>query len=277
MDRYAVLGNPVEHSLSPFIHAMFAERTGQRMVYDRVLCPPGGFARTAGAFRAAGGRGLNVTVPFKEDAFAYADELTERAERAGAVNTLAFGPDGRATGDNTDGAGFIFDLRRLGWSLAGKRTLLLGAGGAARGVAGFILAEKPAELTIANRTLAKAEALRDLTGGAAAVSSYEGLRGRGRYDVVVNATSLSLAGRLPDLPDDLYEGILAYDLMYGRTGGTVFTRRALELGAAGAADGLGMLVGQAALSFKLWRGVEPDAGAVLAALRDALRREGRHG
>ena len=271
MDRYAVIGNPIAHSKSPQIHAAFARQTGQELSYEALLAPVDGFAQTVADFRAHGGRGLNVTVPFKLEAFALAERHTARAQAAGAVNTLAFGADG-ILGDNTDGAGLVRDLSaNLDFALAGRRILLLGAGGATRGALLPLLDSRPARLTIANRTVAKAEALAALFAARAGdcvldACGFDALAGR-RFDLVINATAASLADELPPLPPGLYaEGALAYDMMYGRDP-TRFMRAALADSAARAADGLGMLVEQAAESFTLWRGVRPDSGPVLAALR----------
>lgn len=274
MDRYAVIGNPIAHSKSPQIHAAFARQTGQELSYEALLAPVDGFAQTVADFRAQGGRGLNVTVPFKLEAFALAERHTPRAQAAGAVNTLAFDADG-VLGDNTDGAGLVRDLSaNLDFALAGRRILLLGAGGATRGVLMPLLDSRPARLTIANRTVAKAEALAALFAARAGDTAldacgFDALAGR-RFDLVINATAASLADELPPLPPGLYaEGALAYDMMYGRDP-TGFMRAALADGAARAADGLGMLVEQAAESFTLWRGVRPDSSPVLAALRRQL-------
>ena len=271
MDRYAVIGNPIAHSKSPQIHAAFARQTGQELSYGALLAPVDGFAQTVADFRAQGGRGLNVTVPFKLEAFALAEHHTARAQAAGAVNTLAFGADG-VLGDNTDGAGLVRDLTaNLNFALAGCRILLLGAGGATRGVLLPLLDSRPARLTIANRTVAKADALAALFAARAGDTAldacgFDALAGR-RFDLVINATAASLADELPPLPPGLYaEGALAYDMMYARAP-TRFMRAALADGAARVADGLGMLVEQAAESFTLWRGVRPDSAPVLAELR----------
>jgi len=267
-DQYAVMGNPIAHSKSPRIHALFAAQTGQHLEYRAILVDPGGFAAAARAFRAAGGKGLNVTVPFKQDAWVFADLLSARAERAGAVNTLIFEPGG-VRGDNTDGVGLVRDLTaNHGYRLAGQRVLLLGAGGAARGVLQPLLAEKPARLIIANRTADKALelALRFSDLGRVSGCGFAELAGE-QFDLIVNATAAGLGGAVPALPD----GVLApngwcYDLIYG-DGPTAFVRWGLERGAARALDGLGMLVEQAAESFYLWRGVWPETGPVIAALR----------
>ncbi len=269
-DRYAVIGNPIAHSKSPQIHAVFAGLTFQDMSYEAILAPPDGFAAAVRAFIAAGGRGMNVTVPFKLEAFALADTRSLRAEAAKAVNTLAFS-DAGIHGDNTDGAGLVADLtRNLGLELAGKRLLLLGAGGAARGVLLPLLAERPAALTLANRTAAKArqllaEFLPHADDCPMDAGGFAELAGR-QFDLVINATSASLADEAPPLPAGLYApGSLAYDMVYGRE--TPFLAAARAQGAARLADGLGMLVEQAAESFFLWRGVRPPTAPVLALLR----------
>ena len=266
-DHYAVVGHPIAHSKSPRIHAEFARQTGQDMDYVALLAPLDGFAATVAEFRAGGGRGLNVTVPFKEAACRLATRLTARAEAAGAVNTLSFAADG-VLGDNTDGAGLVNDLvGNLGVVLGGRRILLMGAGGAARGVVQPLLAQAPARLVIANRTADKAVALAGhFAGGAAAVagSGYAALAGQS-FDLVVNATAASLAGELPPLPSGLFApGALAYDMMYGAD--TPFLAFARAEGAR-TADGLGMLVEQAAEAFHLWRGVRPQTAPVIRLLR----------
>ncbi len=261
-DRYAVFGNPIAHSQSPRIHALFAAQTGQDMRYAAVLAPLDGFAAAVRDFMAAGGRGANVTVPFKEEAFRLTSELTPRAQAAGAVNTLSF--DGDAIrGDNTDGAGLVRDLKaNLGCDLAGKRILLLGAGGAARGVILPLLEEKPAELVLANRTATKAQALADAFGVAG--GGFEALAGRA-FDLVINATSTGLSDAPLPLPAGLFAPrALAYEMVYGRE--TPFMKQARTDGAR-VADGLGMLVEQAAEAFQGWRGQRPATAPVLAALR----------
>jgi len=267
-DRYAVIGNPIAQSKSPQIHAAFARQVGHDLVYEAILAPRDGFAAAVAGFREAGGKGLNVTVPFKLDAFALATERTERAEQAGAVNTLQF--DGAsALGDNTDGAGLVRDIGdRLGFALRGKRVLLMGAGGAARGVVLPLLREGPESIVIANRTVEKALALerRFATYGHVDAGDYARLAGRS-FDLVINATSASLTGELPPLaPGTFAPGSLAYDMVYGSEP-TRFLVEAGRQGAAQLADGLGMLLAQAAESFLLWRGVRPDIRPVLAMLR----------
>lgn len=270
-DRYAVVGNPVAHSKSPIIHAQFARQTGQDLVYSHLLAPLDGFTATVAQFRAAGGRGLNVTVPFKLEAFRLATAHTERARAAEAVNTLKF--DGaHVLGDNTDGAGLVRDIEgNLGLALAGRAILLMGAGGAAQGVIGPLLDAHPAALLVANRTADKAVALVQRVAARAgeadiAGSGYAALAGR-RFDVVINATSSSLQDDVPDLPSGIYAAdALAYDMMYGK-GLTPFLRQAQTEGAARLADGLGMLVEQAAESFFVWRGVRPQSAPVIALLK----------
>ncbi|MBK4733470.1 shikimate dehydrogenase [Noviherbaspirillum pedocola] len=269
-DRYAVIGNPIAHSKSPEIHARFAQQTGQNLVYERLLAPLDGFERTVRDFIAAGARGANVTVPFKLEAHALATELSVRAQAAGAVNTLRFSDD-VIFGDNTDGVGLVTDIvRNAGVALHGKRVLLLGAGGAARGVMLPLLDEKPAELVIANRTVAKAaELAREFSPPHGRVHACGFGEPEGRFDVIINATSSAIAGDMPPLAPELFgPGTLAYEMMYGREA-TPFMRFAAQAGAA-TRDGLGMLVEQAAEAFLVWRGVRPDTAPVYAALRASL-------
>lgn len=262
-DRYAVFGHPIAHSKSPQIHTAFARQTGQDMTYEAILAPLDGFADSVAAFIAAGGRGANVTVPFKEEAFRLASRLSPRAQRAGAVNTLGFDADGML-GDNTDGAGLVADLtRNLHCTIAGKRVLLLGAGGAARGVIEPLLDQQPAALVIANRTVSRAEELAELFGRGVRACGFDAADTP--FDLVINATAASLAGDLPPLsPRAFTPDTLAYDMMYGRD--TPFLDFARTHGAR-TADGLGMLVEQAAEAFCLWRGVRPDTAPVIASLR----------
>ena len=262
-DRYALIGNPVAHSKSPAIHAEFARATGQDVEYGLIEARLDGLAEAVEQFRDDGGKGLNVTLPFKEQAFALSGQASERARAAQAVNTLRF-EDG--FGDNTDGIGLIRDLRdNMGVRLRGKALLLLGAGGAAQGVVGALLEAGAARVSIANRTVARAEALAARFPGVRA-SGYDALRGE-RFDIVLNATSAGLADEAPQLPEGLLgRETLAYDMVYGRD--TPFLRAAREAGAR-ASDGLGMLVEQAAESFFVWRGVRPATRAVLGKLRGA--------
>jgi shikimate dehydrogenase len=272
-DRYAVIGNPVAHSKSPQIHAAFARQTGQDIAYSRLLAPVDGFRAAVQAFRAEGGKGLNVTVPFKLEAFDLADQVSRRAREAKAANFLRF-EEGRILADNTDGAGLVRDItHNLGFTIAGKRVLLMGAGGAAQGVLMPLLEQQPAILTIANRTVDKAlrlaEGCRHQPVAASTVLSglrFEELAGR-HFDLVINATSSSLQGQLPPLPAGLFAAAsLAYDMMYGKEP-TPFLSFAEAQQAGRIADGLGMLVEQAAESFFLWRGVRPETGPVIERLR----------
>jgi shikimate dehydrogenase len=273
--QYAVIGNPVEHSKSPWIHAYFARQTGEAVEYGRILGTIGGFEQNVRAFIEAGGRGMNVTVPFKLEAHALATTLSARAAAAGAVNTLSFDAGG-VRGDNTDGVGLVRDIEQnLGVGLHGARVLLLGAGGAARGVVLPMFERKPAAVTIVNRTASKAHQLVDQFADAASAAEVRFSGGAaeaveaGQYDVVVNATAGSLDGALPDCGDSVFgPGTLAYDMMYSAKP-TVFMQHAERLGAR-AADGLGMLVEQAAESFFVWRGVRPDGGGALHELRRLL-------
>ena len=272
MDRYVVAGNPVEHSQSPFIHAEFARQTGQALHYGRLLVPTVGFADAVRVLAEGGAKGCNITVPFKFEAFGLAARHTERATLAQAANVLRFDARGWLA-DNTDGAGLVDDIERnASVALAGARVLLIGAGGAASGALGPLLAALPAELVLANRTLAKAQALverhRVVVGGALLRAST--LEGCGRdFDVVINASASSLQGAyVPVSPVVLAPGALALDMMYGAAA-RPFLEWADEHGARGR-DGLGMLVEQAAAAFALWRGVRPETAAVLAALRERM-------
>ncbi len=269
IDRYCVIGNPIAHSKSPAIHAEFARQTGQQLDYERCLVPLGAFTATVRELVAKGYKGANVTVPFKLEAAALADTLSERARAAGAVNTLNFTAAGIA-GDNTDGAGLVADItRNAGVPIAGARILLVGAGGAARGVILPLLQHGPRELVIANRTAATAHALAATFGShGVPVSACEFAALDGRFDIVVNATSSSLAGDLPPLPAAVFgPGTLALDMMYAADP-TPFMQFAASLGAT-TRDGLGMLVEQAAEAFFVWRGVRPQTAALLAAMRAA--------
>lgn len=274
IDTYAVIGNPIAHSRSPQIHGLFAEQTGQRLCYERLLAPLDGFDAALDGFFAEGGKGLNVTVPFKLQAWhRAADGLSERARLAGAVNTL-WQENGRLHGCNTDGVGLLRDLLRLGVHLEGARVLLVGAGGAARGALATLLPLGCSHLRVVNRTEARAhELVADFAalagrtvldaGGNGAAASATG------WDLVINATASGLQDAAPALPEGIYApGALAYDMVYGSVP-TPFMREAMQAG-ANAADGLGMLVEQAAESFRIWRGVMPDTAPVLSAMRAAL-------
>jgi shikimate dehydrogenase len=269
-DQYAVIGNPVAHSKSPLIHAQFARQTGEPIAYGTLYAEIPEFESAVQRFRDEGGRGLNVTVPFKHRAYASSTRRSARAEQARAVNTLAF-DGGEVAGDNTDGVGLVRDLtQNLGCTLRARRVLLMGAGGASYGVCGPLLEAEPSMLVIVNRTSAKAVELcahfTRLFPRAAGLSCarYEALEG-GSFDVVINATSAGLADSLPPLPSGVFApDALAYEMMYGRT--TPFMDFAQREGAR-VADGLGMLVEQAAESFHIWRGVRPQTTPVIALLR----------
>jgi shikimate dehydrogenase len=263
------MGDPVAHSKSPAIHKQFAHQFRHNIEYTAIQVDPGGFAQAVEQFRSGGGKGINVTVPFKLDAFRLANNLSERARLAGAVNTLRFEPDGAIFGDNTDGAGLVHDLTiNLGVNLRGKQILVLGAGGAVRGVLGPLLRHNPARLVLANRTVSKA---RDLAGvfsahGRVEACSFDELRGK-HFDIVINGTAASLKGEVPPLPETLFSrGALAYDMMYGDKA-TPFLEWAALHGAERTCDGFGMLVEQAAESYFVWRGVRPETKPVIAALR----------
>lgn len=270
-DRYAVIGNPIEQSKSPFIHLAFAQVTGQDIDYDKVLGQLGGFATAVDAFRAAGGKGMNVTAPFKLDAFAYATDLAPSAKMAGAVNAMKFEGD-RVYAENFDGVGLVRDVvHNLGCALRGKRVLVLGAGGATRGALLPFLAEQPAQLVVVNRTVSKAQELAQLAQqhqtGQVPVQGvgYDQLEGK-QFDVVFNATSASLMAELPPLSSSVFApGALAYELAYGK-GLTPFLKLAQQAGVTQLADGVGMLAEQAAEAFVWWRGVRPDTSAVIRQL-----------
>jgi shikimate dehydrogenase len=270
-DHYAVIGHPIEHSKSPIIHAAFAKSTGQNVQYERVLAPLDGFAQTVKALQQKGYKGVNVTVPFKFEAFQLADRLTERAHDAGAVNTLLFSPEG-IVGDNTDGAGLVRDIEQnLHIAITGKRVLLIGAGGAAEGVLHPILAQSPALLVITNRTLDKAlsmvkkvEEQGDYRYVSVNAYAFEDLSDQ-QFDIVINATSTGLTDSTLPLPSTIFApNALAYDMMYGRE--TPFMTFADQQGAQ-VADGLGMLVEQAAEAFFVWRGIRPVTQAIMQQMR----------
>ena len=269
MDRYAVIGNPIAHSKSPQIHEAFALATDQAMTYERILAPIGGFAQVVQEFAHAGGMGLNVTVPFKIDAFAVAHKASARAEAAGACNTLMRDEHGWYA-DNTDGAGIVRDITvNVGVPLAGRDVLVLGAGGAARGILLPLFAQKPRSVTIANRTVSKADALAARFAGEGPVTALapSALADKD-FDVVINATSAGLGSdvSLPWPPSIFRRDAFAYDMIYGDAP-TAFLRYAHAQGAQRSADGLGMLIEQAAESFHLWRGTRPDTAGVFALLR----------
>lgn len=274
VDQYAVVGDPIAHSKSPLIHAAFAEQTGQQLEYGRIQVPAGQLSAAVAAFRRRGGKGLNVTVPLKEEAYQLVTEHSPRAQLAGAVNTLLLQPDGGIHGDNTDGPGLVRDLLdNHHIALRGKRLLLVGAGGAARGVIGPLLDQAPQALFIVNRTAARAEQLaahfRDYSDTPIQAGGFDALPDQA-FDLVINATAASLAGEAPPLPESvLAADATAYDLMYA-TEPTPFLRWASALTSGPCVDGLGMLVEQAAESFYLWRGQRPDTGPVIGSLHNTL-------
>ncbi len=274
-DRYAVIGNPIEQSKSPLIHTAFAQVTVQDIVYSKVLSPLGDFATTVDAFRAAGGRGMNVTAPFKLDAFAYATDLAPSAQLAGAVNALKFEGD-KVFAENFDGVGLVRDVvHNLGCPLKGRKILVMGAGGATRGALLPILSQGPAELVIVNRTVAKAQELAVMAQKSQNANANAGVPVRGigydglqveSFDVVFNATSASLTAQVPPLTVSAFApGALAYELAYGK-GLTPFLKLAQQAGVTRLADGVGMLAEQAAEAFLWWRGVRPDTRAVIDSL-----------
>lgn len=272
IDKYAVFGNPIKHSKSPAIHAAFARQFGRELQYRAVLVKPDGFEAAARKFFAGGGAGLNVTLPFKRDAFDFADRLSPRALRAGAVNTLSRAEDGCIEGENTDGIGLVRDMvANLGWAIRGLRILILGAGGAARGVLEPLLREKPRQLLVVNRTAQKAEQLArefaeigPVTGGA-----YSLVRDSA-FDLIINASSAGLSGEAPSLPGSvLTERSCCYDMIYSAKP-TAFMRWAAHHAAWAVADGLGMLVEQAAQSFYLWHHLRPETGPVIREVRESL-------
>ncbi len=270
--RYAVMGNPVAHSKSPLIHTAFARQFGLKIGYTAIQVDAGGFPQAVGNFQAAGGKGLNITVPFKREAWLLSDVRTARAELAGAVNTLSLKPDGGRHGDNTDGIGLVRDiLQNHAGRISGQRVLLLGAGGAVRGVLGPLLEERPAQLTIVNRDVEKARELIEVFAGVGKIEMcpYAQLQDR-QFDLIINGTSASLSGELPPLPG----GILAkdgwcYDMMYAAEP-TAFVRWGEGQGAATSLDGLGMLVEQAAESFFIWHGVRPDTAPVIKEIQSLM-------
>lgn len=271
METYAVFGNPIAHSKSPFIHQQFAQQLNITHPYGRVLAPQDDFVNTLNAFFAQGGKGANVTVPFKEEAFARADELTERAALAGAVNTLKRLEDGRLLGDNTDGIGLLSDLERLSFIRPGLRILLLGAGGATRGVL-LPLLSMDCSVTIANRTASRAQELAQLFAHTGSVQALglDALEGH-EFDLIINATSSGINGEIPAIPASLiHPSLYCYDMFYQK-GDTPFLAWCQQHGAKQCADGLGMLVGQAAHAVLLWHGVLPQIEPVIEQMKQALR------
>ena len=272
MDRYAVMGNPISHSKSPLIHTEFAKQTNQALTYTAELVDIGQLPQAVAKFQKNNGKGLNITVPFKQDAFALATELSDRAERAGAVNTLMLYGENNYFGDNTDGTGLVRDLsQNHDIHLNAKNIVLLGAGGAVRGVLEPILQQMPSRLVIANRTVEKAvELARDFSDlGNIAGSGFDDLAGE-QFDLIINGTSASLAGDLPPLPDNLLApNAVVYDMMYGSQA-TVFMQWGQQQGATKCIDGLGMLVEQAAESFFIWRKIRPDTRPVIELIRKKM-------
>ncbi|MCY4212575.1 MAG: shikimate dehydrogenase [Gammaproteobacteria bacterium] len=271
MDRYAVIGNPIEHSLSPDIHRAFAAETGERLRYDKLPAPADGFADLAEAFFAQGGCGLNVTLPFKGEACRWVAQAQPAAARCGAVNTIAL-EGGRTLGFNTDGIGLVRDLEAQAVPITGRRLLLIGAGGAVSGILDALVEADPASVRIANRTLAKAEALAERHGATVAAAPLEGLDGR--FDLIINGTSVGVSDSSGDfggagglIAPALAVGVQCYDLFYRRDGQTPFCCWAKRAGAAWVSDGLGMLVEQAAAAFAIWRGRAPSTRDLLRSLR----------
>ena len=271
-DLYAVMGNPINHSKSPAIHTQFAQQAKMDIVYSAMLVPIDSFESAVHDFFKGNGKGLNITVPFKEKAFKLADTLTDRAKTAQAVNTLKLLEDGTILGDNTDGAGLVRDLTvNNDVELTGKRILVIGAGGAVRGVLQPILNESPSEIVICNRTFEKAQILADSFSSLGRIEAIEFSELSGEFDVIINGTSASLNGELPPVPASIIStNTSVYDMMYGKEP-TAFLQWAGEQGAVKLIDGLGMLVEQAAVSFDLWRGVHPDSKAVLNDMKEALK------
>jgi shikimate dehydrogenase len=269
MDQYRVFGNPIAQSRSPYIHLAFAKATGQHLNYKSQLVEYDEFYSSVNNFIAEKGKGANVTAPFKEEALVIADVLSERAQLAGAVNTLTFKND-KIYGDNTDGEGLVQDLLRHKIELQASKILLLGAGGAAKGVLLPLLAQNPASITIANRTISKAEALIDkFNDNRLNAKGFEQTVNQ-EFDVIINATSASLSGSLPDIPSSIISSkVVCYDMVYSKEL-TPFLTWAKEQGATTVIDGLGMLVGQAAVSFAVWRGVKPEVEPIINQLKQVL-------
>ena len=269
-NNYCVMGNPVAHSKSPQIHTAFAKQTGQQMHYQAILVEEGKFPTALAEFQKQGGKGLNITLPYKTEAWSVCDILTNRAERAQAVNTIWFNEKGERCGDNTDGAGLICDLKNNhSITINDMDILIIGAGGAVRGILGPLFDQHPAKIVITNRTLSKAEQLARIFSdrGRLIVCDFNALVGR-QFQLVINGTSASLQGEVPPLPDDLLAGdACCYDMFYSNED-TVFVSWAETHNASSAIDGLGMLVEQAAESFLLWRGVRPDTKQVIEMFRN---------
>lgn len=272
VDNYCVMGNPVAHSLSPQIQTLFAEQTGQKMYYQAIFVELNGFAEAVEEFRRQGGKGMNITLPFKEDAWRASDTRSERAERAHAVNTIRIEEDGSISGHNTDGAGLVRDLTvNHGCKLTGSDILVLGAGGAASGIIDPVMDESPARLVIANRTVSRAEDLakRFSDRGNITACGFDDLAGQ-TFPLIINATAASLQGEIPPIPDDLVaKGGCCYDMMYSRED-TAFIAWAKSRNAGKALDGIGMLVEQAAESFLIWRGIRPDTSPIIEIFKNKI-------
>jgi len=271
-DCYAVMGNPIAQSRSPEIHHLFANQFGFDLSYKKILVPKGRFREHVGGFFETGGRGLNITVPFKLEAYALASSLSASAEQAEAVNTLHLNEQGEFCGHNTDGAGLVRDLQKNhGFQLRDKRILIIGAGGAVRGVLGPIMSERPADVVITNRTFEKAELLAKKHAGEGSINAIPLEQvGNRKYDLLINGTSASLSNDIPALKSGILgEHVFCYDMMYGAQL-TTFLQWANSNGVVNLADGLGMLVEQAAESFCIWRGVQPETTAVIKQLRQAI-------
>lgn len=268
IDQYAVIGNPVAHSKSPFIHTQFALQTRQKMQYDRLLVKTGHLPEALDKFSKEGGKGASITLPFKIDAFVYADYCTDRANRAGAVNTIKFDDNGDCFGDNVDGLGLVRDITvNLDWSIHKKRVLILGAGGAVRGVLEPLAEQEPEELVIANRTVRKAVDLRNEFSDLERVSASGFEELSGHFDLIINGTAASLLGEVPAVPPQILQPAThCYDMAYGH-GPTAFMQWAQSHGCEKCSDGMGMLVEQAAEQFYIWRGVRPETAPVLRMVR----------
>jgi len=274
-ELYAVMGNPINHSKSPLIHAEFARQSQQKIIYQAIHVDLGGLSQAVRNFQANHGGGLNITVPFKVDALKVADHLTERAARAGAVNTLIFDKNGEITGDNTDGFGLVYDIEQhLKWPIKDQKILILGAGGATRGILAPLLEKHPASIFIANRTASRAKDLADDFASLGSVygGSHEDLASQ-KFDLLINATSAGLQGEVPPIPASvLQQNCYCYDLMYGSED-TAFVCWAKQHQVQHIADGLGMLVGQAAESFYLWRHIRVEIAPVIKTIRELIKPE----
>ena len=272
IDRYAVMGNPIAHSKSPQIHQLFAKQTAQELTYEKIKVETENFSEDVARFQQANGKGLNITVPLKEEAFKLATELTERARRAGAVNTLILHDENNMTGDNTDGIGLVTDMTKNHHAeLNDKDILILGAGGAVRGILEPFIQQKPSKLVIANRTLKRAQDLATDFSDIADIEVFEFSQLEGQqFDIIINGTSASLSGELPPLPDNLLKSnSVTYDMMYGKDD-TPFMKWSKDNNASKVIDGLGMLVEQAAESFFCWRNIRPETREVINSIRASL-------